>query len=612
VSEAGELEALGERRFRLRHDVTVLSRDEGVVVVGPTTSLELKSRSIGQAIGWLWPRLDGTRPLDTLTADLDPGTRGAMARLVARLHQGGMLLDLAEEDPRRLAVLDSLYPEQISFLAHRSGAPVAAFDRFRRARFLVRGEGVVLRNVAAALADYGAIDARFDSPSDTALVRLVEAANSNDPERRFAIDSKAGPTESQSGFDVLIEAGADSVDGGMALLCTEAPAPARMAGIYRLGDRLAVLLSLSEGGETPCFAAFAAAAGPDPGGEPVAPAAAAIAAHHCVAALFGDLCGIAEPQPPSLLEIDQDRLTSRLRRLDPDPHCKRHGHPVVRTALAAEEVAAPEPGFPRPDVPDGGAATSEIYDSIHRASTALAAPVGSAIFDIGEGELAQMPFARSAASWRLPPSAGGTAERVVCAALSAREARNQAVLLAAERWAAVTLGPPTEDVAAIGAGWSPAEAAYRALESLACRADDGEEVKLALPELVRHGPTIAHLVEMAAVLGGGYGGGELAAAPAAGGGWLAWRAGESSGASAFGATPGQALGNCLFRTLVAQLSGEAAQPAGLACGAKPEDVGQLILTASRWFDFTEIASPALAHDSSGARLRLVEARRRPA
>jgi hypothetical protein len=612
VSEGGELGALGERRFRLRHDVTVLTRDEGVVVVGPTASLELRSRSIGEAIGWLWPRLDGTRALDSLTAELPPGTRGAMAGLVARLHQRGMLLDLAEEDPARLAALDKLYPDQLSFLAHRTGAPLAAFDRFRRARFRVRGEGAVLRNVAAALADYGAVHARFAAPaSDPALLRLLEGANNHDRERRFAIGHPSLPPGEEDEADVLIDADTDLSDAALAALCRDGPAATRMAGIYRLGERLAALLGPSEAGETPCFRSFAATAALQRADGPVAPAAAAIAAHHCVAALFADLCGIAPPAAPSVLEIDQQRLTSRLRRLAPDPACERHGLTAVRTALPAEAIVAAESSFPRPDVPDSAAATIEAYDSIHRFSAALTAPVGSVVFDIGEDQLVQVPFAQSAVSWRLPPSGGGSAEQILCAALSAREARNQAVLVASERWAAATLGAGSTGASAIGAGWSLPEAALRALAALVSRADCAEGSPVDLAELERYGPSGAHLLEMAAIAGPDGADAMLTAMAPKVGGWLAWRAGEPAAVPAFGATAGQALGNSLFRSLVEQSGGTRAHAAMLACGASAEDVRRLLLSASRYFDFAEITGSALAHEVPGAGVRLVEATRRP-
>jgi len=613
VSGGSPAAGLGDRRFRLRSDVTVLLNEEGAVVRGPATSLELKSRSIGEAISWLWPRLDGTRPLEAVTAELPPGTRGAMAGLVARLHSGGMLLDLVEEDPERLARLSGLYPEQVSFLAHRSGTPLAAFDRFRRANIRVQGEGVVLRNVAAALADYGALKARFATPApDPALDRLVAAANGRDPERDFEIGDGGGEAGGEGNADILIDAGCDLADAFAARLCDPGASAPRLAGIYRSGERLAVLLHLGRDGEAPCFRSFADAAPKPPDPEPIAPAAAAIAAHHCVAALFSDLTGIVAQGAPSLLEIDQDRLTSRARRLAGHPDCPRHGAQASRTALPAEAVLQPEASFPRPDIPDSVAATRETYDAIHRASSALVAPVGGPFLDLGEADLAQVPFARSAVSVRLSSRAGGSDERLVCAALSAREARNQVMLLAAERWSgsACPTGEPGE--AGVGAGWSLTEAAVRALAGLAGEAGpDGDIRRLSLEEVARHGPTTAHLAEIAAGLGSPALEGEgFLLAKAAHGGWLSWRASEPSSSPALGATPGQALGNSLFRALVRCMP-DGPHAGTLVCDAAADDVRAMLAEASRRVEFVEIDTPMPISDAAdGVRLRLVEARRR--
>jgi hypothetical protein len=611
VSGAGAAAGLGDRRFRLRSDVTVLLDEEGAVVRGPATSLELKSRSIGEAISWLWPRLDGSRPLEAVTAELPAGTRGAIAALVARLHGGGMLLDLVEEDSPRLASLAELYPEQVSFLAHRSATPLAAFDRFRGARIDVRGEGVAIRNVAAALADYGALAVSFEPPaSDSALERLVAAANARDPERAFGIRPGGGQGPGDSAPDVLIDAATDPAWAFATRLCDGGAQAPRLAGIYRFGERLAVLLHLGREAEATCFRGFVAAAAGQagPGVEPIAPAAAAIAAHHCVAALFSELTGIATQAPPALLEIDQDRLTSRVRRLGTDPGCPRHGGVPNRVPIPAEALAPSGAGFPRPDVPDPLAATRETYDAIHRASAALVAPVGGPFIDLGEADLAQVPFARSAVSVRVSNGSAAAGDRLVCAALSAREARNQVMLAATERWAGATLRGAEAGEASFGAGWSVAEAAFRALAGLAKgEAPAGETRRHSPDEVAGHGPTAAHLVEMAVELGWQAPEQELRLARGPHGGWLAWCADGPAGPAALGATPGQALCNGLFRALVARALGDT-RPATLVCGSTAEDFRKLLAEASRRVEFVEIASPTLAPGTvEGAALRLVEA-----
>jgi hypothetical protein len=263
-------------------------------------------------------------------------------------------------------------------------------------------------------------------------------------------------------------------------------------------------------------------------------------------------------------------------------------------------------------VPDGAPATIETYDAIHRAAAALTAPVASILFDLGEDRLVQVPFAQSAVSWRSLHLAGGAGERVVCAALSAREARNQALLLAAERWAAATWDPQEGGASAVGAGWSFAEAALRALGRLACKANGGEEKLVELPALQRFGRSTTHLVEMAGVIGLHGTGSTLAAAPATGGGWLGWHTGLPSGPRAFGATIGQALGNSLFQALVEQSTGGEARAAMLSCDATGDDVRQVLLDASYHFELHEVVDLSLTRDLPGAGLRLIEAKRRSA
>jgi hypothetical protein len=191
---------------------------------------------------------------------------------------------------------------------------------------------------------------------------------------------------------------------------------------------------------------------------PPAPPATALACNHLVHALFLYRTE-AEGDPAALATVDSDSLIIQPHRMPPPhPACERHGR--REAAPWGQEADSPV----RPDLPRSNDPSSlgEMQNSIALRIYGLVDKIVGPLIAVGEEDLPQLPLSASRCVARAPSSTPARPDSfaIVCRGLSAREARNQAPLFAIERVACGIVGRPGT---AVGAGWSSAEARFRAL-----------------------------------------------------------------------------------------------------------------------------------------------------
>ena len=604
-------ETLDPLKLRIRDDVQFLFQDGCVIAQGPTASLQLKSGGIQPAIAWLRNNLDGVRSLSEALAPLPPNTRTVVTRLIGSLYDRDMLLISEVDDAATFDRLAAMYPAQAAYAAHHSRRPLAGLLAFRQTTFRVAGDGVLLRNVATAMAEYGALFVTFLPGDDhSGVAALAAAANARDPERAFRMGDGSGGLR-DAPADVFIDAGRRADVALLDTICAST-GDETWVGIHPVADRIIVLLRLKAQDPAPCLRGAAnLVRAVDAQLDHVAPAAAAIAAHHAVFALFVERCGLDVAPALPALEIDQDVLTIASHRLPAVSTCSVHFRSPRAVPVAAADLTATPSTFPRPDIPDGRSETTALYDRIHRASTRMTNALIGPVRRLGEGLLPQLPFSRSEVAVSL--DGGVTEQRISCTALSTREARNQAFLMGIEHWAASRLAAGMGD-GAVGAGWSAAEAAYRALAAIdgLDMPAPGRSVPLATDEFPDR--TVAHLQELATRIAPGLLDRAVLLRPIGDHAWRAWLPELDPHRSAFGAKPAQAIGNILLIALSRDHDAVPGhhQVARLACDARFADVRACLAAAEyQGYRFERIRGLELAdHEDGDEELHLVAVGRR--
>ncbi|MFE6619055.1 TOMM precursor leader peptide-binding protein [Streptomyces sp. NPDC057740] len=156
----------------LRQDAAFLETPEGVLLRGGGEDFFLKGTSAYRWLTALAPALSVGCTAERLCAGLDADRAAAVRRLLAQLVRSGFLRVRRVEPEGVLdAATRSRFAEQISYLAHHTDTPQAAFRKVREARVLVVGEGpgaasavrLLLRNGVRQVALCGSVD---DAPDD--------------------------------------------------------------------------------------------------------------------------------------------------------------------------------------------------------------------------------------------------------------------------------------------------------------------------------------------------------------------------------------------------------------------------------------------------------------
>ena len=151
----------------LRQDAAFLETPEGVLLRGGGEDFFLKGKSAYRWLTALAPALSVGCTAERLCAGLDADRAAAVRRLLAQLVRSGFVRVRRVEPEGVLdAATRSRFAEQISFLAHHTDTPQAAFRKVREARVLAVGEGpaaasavrLLLRNGVRRVALCGSVD----------------------------------------------------------------------------------------------------------------------------------------------------------------------------------------------------------------------------------------------------------------------------------------------------------------------------------------------------------------------------------------------------------------------------------------------------------------------
>ncbi|ROO63254.1 hypothetical protein EDC02_5275 [Micromonospora sp. Llam0] len=480
--------AADSRRFRIRPDAFFVRRPDGVRLSNNSGSFTIRGVGAYRLVAALFGSLDGERTLDDLVCGLPDAARRSVLELVATLDANGFLAKVrhpAEPVPDRLR---RYYPAQLDFLElHAEERPVARFHRARSTPLLVAGRGVALTALLGALTDFG-------------LARLHVVVAKSDDERVAQVLATAERRDDQVRYDVqqvdqvqpaeLVDR-AEQLNAPMVLLADEADddpaAVSRLADAQaRLRDEgrfLSVLGRCGDftvalpGGSRSCWdcmhrwtAARAVATTGEP--LPMAAAPAAIAALHLAQHAFAVLAGVPQPAFERIATIEPIAPVVRSHQPRRHPRCPSHRADPATAQHAAHgtrlEPAGDEDDLVRPDVPtpEDTADVLAVADRIVVACAGWTDPVVGPVLALGEEDIDQAPLAGSACRVARPDNSARVPRvvRIVCRAVSPREARNQVVLAAWEELArelADRAGLLAEGWY-VGAGWSRAESLYRA------------------------------------------------------------------------------------------------------------------------------------------------------
>ncbi|SCF35196.1 hypothetical protein GA0074695_5942 [Micromonospora viridifaciens] len=474
------------RRLRIRPDAFFVRRPDGVRLSNNAGSFTIRGGGAYRLVAAVFGNLDGERTLEDLVCGLPDAARRSVLELVATLDANGFLAEVrhpAEPVPDRLR---QLYPAQLDFLDLHADRPVARFHRARSTPLLVAGRGVALTALLGALTDFG-------------LARLHLVVAKSDDERVAEVLAAAERRDTQVRYDVhhvdqiqpaeLVDR-AEQLDAPMVLLADESgdddPAVSRLAAaqarlrdegrllsvLGRCGD-FTVALPGSPDGCWGCVhrwtAARAVASAGDP--LPLAAAPAAIAALHLAQHAFTVLAGVPQPAFARIATVEPIAPVVRSHQPRRHPRCPSHGPDATSRRTASR--TRPEPSgeafdLVRPDVPapEDTADVLAVADRIVAACAGWTDPVVGPVLALGEEDIDQVPLAGSACRVVRPDSSVRVPRvtRIVCRAVSPREARNQVILAAWEELARELAGPAglLAEGWHVGAGWSRAESLYRA------------------------------------------------------------------------------------------------------------------------------------------------------
>jgi hypothetical protein len=483
--------------YRIRPDSFFTASADGVLLHNDKGAFAIRGPSAYRLVEWLFRALDGTRSVDEICRDLGPGPRAAIDRVLRALDTNSFLrrvARLAEDVP---CWAKELFGDHIDFLGHHLDSPFAGFLQFRRRRALCVGYGTALRAVMVALIESGAgrVDAVVTSTDDherKAVARIVESARKRDPRLELTSALCASPNprlrHAATHADYVLYSGADA---GSVLEESAAVSRAHrlpFAAVFA-AEPLVIATPVSKPGSPVCWncvRAWLPAVLPTLGERSLpadaaadgrlAPAPTAIAAYRVVHDFFCDYTGLAV-SPGLSMTVDQATLATRTHRIATHPLCPWHAtgaaHSIPEPAGIATAVGGPRPDLPRADDDPDAAA---IQDDIVAATAERTDPVFGPLLSVDEEDVPQLPLAgtRCVARRLTQVTTAQTERPLLCQGISARETRNQVVLLALESMItdalaaglAVDGGPWTNGDQAVGVGWSLGEAAYRALSAV--------------------------------------------------------------------------------------------------------------------------------------------------
>jgi hypothetical protein len=460
------------RRFKIKADAFYVRHDDGVWLRNNIGSFSIRGAGSYQLIASLFASLDGRRSVGQICADLPGPARQSVSRLVDTLERNGFVKQVHHEAEEPPAWMRERYPTHLAFLDHHGDRPVSRLHSAREQLVACVGAGVALRAAVGALAEFGIARLAILTPDGTqdAIADLVSRAVSGDAGFQWRtvglgavldLNQVADRPEVHSAAQVVVAVD-DQDPVAVADFQTRLRDRGQSVGVLgRCGD---FVVAMPCGAAERCWeCVWRSVAAPVTGnaaGLPPAVTPATIGALHVVQQAFARLADVHLDGGDAVTSVEPLVPAVRTHTVHRHPLCDRH-----RRASVAPVAPADEPV--RPDLPfsEDPADLVAVSDRIVTVTAAWTDRVVGPLLSVGEGSVDQLPLAGSTC---LVPDPAATADarsdlRLLCRAVSPREARNQVVLFALERLVQRTAelrGAPDRTV--YGVGWSTAEAAYRA------------------------------------------------------------------------------------------------------------------------------------------------------
>lgn len=197
-------------RPRLREDVRFVESPDGAYIHGDHGTCTLRGNQAFALLSRLAPALDGRRTLAELTAGLSEDRRDIVERLIRSLAELRFVVDNRGSRPHGLTAAErDVYADEISFIGYAHDSPEWRFERLRRARAVLVGEGPLLAAVLEACVRSGWKRLRVLTTGTTsgggdavALRDVVERAR-RDPEQAVRIEAADDPAA--AGLDAIAD-----------------------------------------------------------------------------------------------------------------------------------------------------------------------------------------------------------------------------------------------------------------------------------------------------------------------------------------------------------------------------------------------------------------------
>ncbi|HVV20614.1 MAG TPA: hypothetical protein VHF06_14355 [Pseudonocardiaceae bacterium] len=459
--------AADSRVLTVRADSFFVRSERGVWLRNAVGSFSIDGGGAYELVALLFDRLDGSRTTADALDGLAAPVRDAAGRLVNVLVRNGFVKEVdlpAETVPDWLR---TLYPEQLAYVDQHADHPVRRLTQVRNAPVACIGDGMLFRVVAGVLGDYGFADVRLATTQpQRSVADVIDSAAGRDHGLRWHVagtgadrltELMALPAVARAGYMLLASDAADPAD----IAAAEAVARSRGQVVGVLARAGGLLVAGPLGSAEPwcwhCLSRWVRATEQPDVPATVAAAPATLAALPLVNRLFCRIAGPPVPEDRSVTTVDECTPTVRVHRALPHPRCPLHGATSAAGAAIRWTDAPTRPDVPSPDDP---AEVVAAHDRIVAAAGAWTDRITGPLLACEEADLSQVPLAASRCTVRDPVT--GAAVELRCHGISPRETRNQVALIGLERLA--------EGTAEIhGAGWSAAEAAYRALFMAAIR-----------------------------------------------------------------------------------------------------------------------------------------------
>lgn len=484
--------------LRAGSEVFYVATEQGVWIRGPLGTVSISGgEGAYRLIDWLVHQCDGAKPWSAVLQAVPERQRPVVTQVVDRLLDGGFIRAVIREQARVDDRERDLYADVLAFLESQIPDPVARFRRWRETGVAVVGPEHLLNGVVGSLVELGCgrvavHPVRTSVATDIApRVRLGDLARGAarrdlrqsvtvaDPSDSYA--SALTATAEHARCVVVGPAGREDWERITETLWDGC----RVVAVVGVVDDADISCVLAPPGPCPTCAAAALGASERRVDEvPPSPAGASIVALDTARRILADTIEVADET--QLTSVRRDTLTVTSHEILPRRECG--------AACSVSTRDVPDDGLIRPDTPDPRADDLLVaeQDAIVARVARLTDPLVGPLLEVGERAYAQLPLAVSSATRRQPDGRSAT---VVMAGPNPREARYQAVLRTAQQVLIESTGS-----AAVGTGWSAAEARWRALAAwtLEWASLQGPEVWKPMAEPPAGG-LAGHLAELLAV-----------------------------------------------------------------------------------------------------------------